>query len=135
MLLIFRLAIMALLLLPKEPAHAQTRLTPEAFLDQASGRTLTFTAHGTGAVVGVEQFLNRKQSVWANGNGRCTYGEIEVRGHLICFIYEDMPDPLNCWATFQDKGDLLVISTRSRQVQRVTQITDRPVICEDEALS
>lgn len=130
-----KLALLLLLMVPQGPGIAQTRLTPEAFLDQATGRTLTFTSQSSGAVVGIEQFLNRKQSVWANASGRCTYGEIEVRGHLICFIYEDKPDPLNCWATFSDEDELLVISTRSRQVQRVTKITDRPVMCEDAALS
>ena len=111
-------------------AVAQEQLTPDGFLDLAHGRTLSFTNIQSGNLVGVEQFLRRDLSVWADETGRCTYGRIEQRGPLLCFLYEDAPDPGNCWIPFIDEGTLLVLSERTREVQRIRDISEKPVICE-----
>lgn len=116
------------------PIAAQTQITPDAFLDQAVGKTLTFSTFETGALVGVEQFLRRDRSVWAGVNLRCTHGEIEVRGPLVCFLYEDNPDPENCWMPFVDDQGLIVMS-RSFDIQRITAITQDPVVCNDAPTS
>ncbi|WP_298861412.1 hypothetical protein [uncultured Sulfitobacter sp.] len=112
------------------PAAAQEQLTPDGFLDFAQGRTLSFTNMQSGNLVGVEQFLRRDLSVWADETGRCTYGRIEQRVPHLCFLYEDAPDPGNCWIPFMDDGTLLVLSERTREVQRISDISDKPVICE-----
>jgi hypothetical protein len=112
------------------PASAQDQMTPDAFLDLALGRTLSFSSIGTGNLVGVEQFIRRDLSVWADETGRCTYGRIELRGPLICFLYEDAPDPDNCWIPFNEDGTLLVMAQRSGEVQRISDISEKPVICE-----
>ena len=116
-------------------AAAQTQITPEAFLDRAVGNTLTFNDSQDGHVVGVEKFLRRNQSVWAPEDGYCSYGKITIRGPLICFLYEDYPDPNNCWMPFMDERGLLVMSRSSFQVQRITAIDDTPVVCEDAPIS
>ncbi len=72
-------------------ATAQEQITPDEFLDGATGNTLTFTAFDGGHLVGEEQFLRRDLSVWAQPDGRCTYGTIEIRGPRICFLYDDCP--------------------------------------------
>lgn len=117
------------------PLAAQEQITPDAFLDLATGRTLTFTEQTSGSVVGIEQFLRRDLSVWAQANGQCSYGRIEVRGPLICFIYESFPNPNNCWMPFQENGTILVMSAESRQVQRVSDVSDASVQCHDAPLS
>lgn len=111
-------------------ATAQEQLTPDGFLDLALGRTLSFSSMLSGNLVGVEEFLRRDLSVWADETGRCTYGRIEKRGPLLCFLYEDAPDPNNCWIPFLDEGTLLVMSDRTREVQRISDISEEPVICE-----
>ena len=111
-------------------AVAQEQLTPDGFLDLAHGRTLSFTNIKSGNLLGVEQFLRRDLSVWADETGRCTYGRIEQRGPLLCFLYEDASDPRNCWIPFIDEGTLLVLSERTREVQRISDISEKPVICE-----
>ncbi len=116
-------------------ATAQTQISPEVFLDQAVGNTLTFNDSQDGHVVGVEKFLRRDQSVWAPDDGFCSYGVIKIRGPLICFLYEDYPDPDNCWMPFMDERGLLVVSRSSFQVQRITAIDDTPVVCEDAPIS
>ena len=88
-------ALTLLLSLAVLPAHAQEQMTPDGFLDLARGRTLTFTSILSGTEIGVEQFLRRDLSVWADRTGRCTYGRIEIHGPLLCFLYEDVPDPKN----------------------------------------
>lgn len=112
------------------PVAAQDQLTPDGFLDLAEGRTLSFSNTQTGSLVGVEQFLRRDLSVWADETGRCTYGRIEQRGPHLCFLYEDAPDPDNCWIPFNNNGTLLVMSQRTSEVQRISDISDAPVICE-----
>lgn len=116
------------------PAAAQDQISPDVFLDQAIGKTLTFRSFSTNKLVGVEQFLRRDLSVWTATNGRCTYGKIEIRGPLICFIYEDYPDPENCWTTYVAEGDLMVLSVGG-DVQRITQIETRDISCEGAPLS
>ena len=117
-------------LLAASPAAAQEQITPDAFLDLVLGRTLSFTGVTSGQLVGVEEFLRRDLSVWADQSGRCTYGRIEQRGPLMCFVYEDAPDPENCWIPFLDEGMLLVMATRSREVQRISDISEKPIVCE-----
>jgi len=116
-------------------AAAQEQISPDTFLELATGHTLTFTDYDSDFVVGVEQFLRRDQSVWAQSNGRCSYGTIEIRGPLLCFLYENFPNPDNCWMPFRSDDGLLVMSAANRQIQRVTGITDEPVVCEGVPLS
>ena len=116
-------------------AQAQEQLTPDNFLDLALNRTLSFSSIHTGMLVGVEEFLRRDLSVWADETGRCTYGRIEIRGPLICFLYEDAPDPKNCWIPFNDAGTLFVMSQNIGEVQLISDISDKPVICEDAPTS
>lgn len=104
-------------------------------MDQAIGKTLTFTDVKGGYVVGIEKFLARNRSVWAPEDGYCSYGVIKVRGPLVCFLYEDYPNPDNCWMPFQDDSGLLVMSRTTFQVQRITAIDDTPVLCEDAPVS
>ena len=125
------LAIAALL---AAPAVAQEQLTPEQFLDRAEGRTLTFVQYRSGDLVGVEQFLRRDLSVWSTSDGRCTYGRIEVREQLVCFLYEDNPDPDNCWTPFDVEGKIVVISVTG-DMQRVTTVSRTPVACRDAPIS
>ena len=117
------------------PVSAQQQISPDAFLDLAFGQTLTFSDYESGVTVGVEHFLRRDLSVWAQQNGRCSYGKIEIRGPLMCFIYENFPNPENCWMPFQVDGDVLVMSAENRQIQRVTGVSKDPVLCEGVPLS
>ncbi|WP_299415064.1 hypothetical protein [uncultured Sulfitobacter sp.] len=109
---------------------AQEQITPDDFLDLALGRTLSFSSIRSGMLVGEEQFLRRDLSVWADETGRCTYGRIEQRGPEICFLYEDYPDPDNCWLPFLDQGTILVMAVRTGEVQRISDINDTPITCE-----
>lgn len=125
-----RIAAAVIALLFAGAATAQEQITPDEFLDLALERTLSFTSVQSGQLVGVEEFLRRDLSVWADKSGRCTYGRIEIRGPLLCFLYEDAPDPENCWLTFNDAGTLLVMANRSGEVQRISDLSEEPIICD-----
>lgn len=112
---------------------AQDQVSPEVFLDQAVGNTLTFRSFQSGNLVGDEQFLRRDLSVWADAEGRCTYGTIEIRGPQLCFLYDDMPDPDNCWLIFIHDGEFLVMS--DLEVQRISRIDEYDLSCEDAPVS
>ena len=114
---------------------AQDQMSPDGFLDLIVGRTLSFSSMRTGGLIGEEQFLRRDLSVWEDQTGRCTYGRIELRGPLICFLYEDAPDPDNCWIPFMDNGTLLVLSKGTSEVQRISDISEEPITCEGAPVS
>ncbi|MEH6521052.1 hypothetical protein [Sulfitobacter sp.] len=116
-------------------AAAQDQMSPDRFLDLIVGKTLSFSSMRTDGLVGEEQFLRRDLSVWADQTGRCTYGRIELRGPLICFVYEDAPNPDNCWIPFMDNGTLLVLSKWTNEVQRISDISEEPITCEGAPLS
>ncbi len=125
---------LCLILALAHAAEAQEQITPDAFLDRADQRTLTFELYPYGGVVGVEQFLSRARTVWATPDGTCTYGRIEVRGPQVCFIYEDLPTPEHCWVPYDQQGLTVLISPQFN-IQKVTEVSRQPVICEDAPLS
>ncbi|MGJ8547029.1 MAG: hypothetical protein ACSHWZ_16405 [Sulfitobacter sp.] len=114
--------------------QAQSRITPEAFIEAAKGRTLTFVTFPGNRPVGVEQFLSGQRSVWARSDGSCTYGQITLSGLYICFEYEDDPAGQHCWVPFEHQDGMLVRSVQG-SVQRVSEISSALVVCFDAPLS
>jgi len=117
-----------------QPVTAQTILTPEEFLDRATGHTLTFEDFPNGGLVGIEEFLSRSRSRWVHADGHCTQGEITVEPPYVCFRYKDDPSRAHCWVPFDHEGRLLVRSPEG-DVQMVTEVTRRPLICSDAPMS
>jgi len=113
------------------PVHAIERVSPEAFLKFAEGKTLTFTLYGTDQLVGVEEFLSRRLSVWRNSQGRCVYGIITVENGQVCFFYEELNRTKDCWWMFRDGETLLarLADFSSSHTQEVTEITKDGVSC------
>ncbi len=111
---------------------AQERITPDDFLDIANGRTLTFQDLHSGSVIGIEEYLTRKLSVWKDRSGRCVYGQITIEDGQLCFLYDDDRDGIPvCWWTFRD-GDRLLVHLADlvdRQIQIVTEISDDTLDC------
>ena len=113
-------------------SQAQERISPEAFLDRAVGQTLTFELLGTGIVVGREEFLNRRLSVWREEGDTCVYGRVTVEDGKLCFLYDDrLDEPPVCWWTFQHEGQLLVYFAGSgdTEIQEVTRIDKNGLNC------
>lgn len=114
------------------PLVAQERISPEAFLDIADGKTLDFTELQSGALVGIEEYLSRKLSVWKDQSGLCVYGRITVEAGQLCFLYDNDADGLPvCWWTFRDGDTLMVLLAdfERHEIQTVTRISDDTLDC------
>lgn len=119
-------------------ASAQTMITPEAFLDAAVGKTLTFYEIRSGGLVGTEQFLNRRMSVWREEGQGCVYGQITTPNGQLCFLYDNDPDGIPvCWWPFLHEGRLMVrlASFVDGEIQEVRSMTDRGLDCPNAPLS
>ena len=123
--------VLPLLIAFATPAAAMERLSGEAFLRLAEGKTLTFTVMGSGALAGIEEFISRRLSVWRNSEGHCVYGVITVEDEQVCFFYEELNRTKDCWWMFRD-GDRLLARLADFSVshtQEVTDISDSGVSC------
>lgn len=107
-------------------------LTAAEFEAYAVGKTLTY-AQG-GQVWGQEEYLPNHRVVWAFTGQSCQYGQwSEERSAagipLICFVYEDKPDP-NCWQFHLGATGLtaLFMGDTGPALAEVAQ-TDQPMQC------
>lgn len=119
-------------------ASAQERVTAEAFLDMAMGRTLHFHMYGSGRLVGIEQFLRRDLSVWKPRGQNCVYGKITIEEGALCFLYDgERLDEKSCWYTYLAGDRWMVRETHvfGAEVQVVEQITDVPLSCPNAPTS
>ncbi|WP_298846844.1 hypothetical protein [uncultured Ruegeria sp.] len=119
-------------------AFAQTIITPEAFLDAAVGKTLTFYEIRSGGLVGTEQFLSRRVSVWREEGQSCVYGQITTPNGQICFLYDNDPDGMPvCWWPFLHEDRLMVrlASFAEGEIQEVRSITEVSLNCPNAPTS
>lgn len=91
----FRAALCAVLALAAAgPALADTMNAAE-FDAYTRGKTL-FYAQG-GEAYGAEVYLDGRRVKWSFLDGDCKEGEWYEQDGLICFVYDDNPDP-QCWS-------------------------------------
>ena len=86
-------------------------LSAAEFEAYAIGKTLTYAA--AGKVWGQEEYLANRQVVWAFSGEPCEYGiwtEMLAAdaSPMLCFVYEDKPDP-NCWQFFHGAAGLVAL--------------------------
>lgn len=91
---------LALPALAQDGTSLNAPLNAEEF-DALTRGTVMDTWSG-GSIYGVEKFLPGGRSIWEDERG-CMYGTWKQVGELICFTYEDRPEP-DCW-TYFDTGD------------------------------
>lgn len=118
-------------------ASAQQRITPEEFLARVNGKTVTFYSQATGRLVGVEQFLSPRLSVWRGQENKCVYGEITTPDGLLCFLYRDLDqtEPV-CWTVFDLDGTLMALGVgRVFGDIQFAQFDDQDLGCPEVPLS
>ena len=103
-------------------ATAQDRISAEEFLARVNGKTVSFYSQTTGRLVGVEQFLSPRLSVWRGQQNRCVYGEITTPDGLLCFLYRDLGEVEPVWWTvFDREGTLMALGVALCQRSMATR--------------
>ena len=77
------------------PAAAQDLMTAEEFDTYTRGKTLFYGREGR--AYGAEIYYDKRRVLWSFLDGECREGEWYQDGSLICFVYENNPDP-QCWS-------------------------------------
>lgn len=95
--------ICAFLMLTALPAAAQSMSAAE-FDAYTRGKTLYYGNNGQ--AYGAEIYLPNRRVRWTFLDGECKDGEWYEDDGLICFVYEDRPDP-QCWS-FERGADGLI---------------------------
>lgn len=85
-------------------ATAETPLSADAFDSYTRGKTLFYGFDGQ--AYGVERYLDNRRVIWSFLDGDCKYGSWYEEDGLICFVYDDRPDP-QCWSFSQGPGGLI----------------------------
>lgn len=96
-----RAALLAFLL--ASPALAEAPLSAQDFDALTLGRTMTWSEFGQ--AYGVEQYLPDRQVRWTVLGDDCKLGHWYPEGQMICFQYEDDPEP-DCWTITAAGPDL-----------------------------
>jgi len=84
------------------PTHAQ--MSAEDFDAYTRGHTFYYGAGGE--AYGGEEYLDNRRVRWSFLDGECQEGYWYEQDDLICFVYENRPDP-QCWS-FERTGSGLV---------------------------
>ncbi len=90
-----RLITLILWALTSLPAVAQSQMSSEEFDAYTRGKTLYYGNNSE--PYGAEIYLPNRRVRWSFLDGQCRDGEWYEADGLICFVYEDGPDP-QCWS-------------------------------------
>ena len=99
-----RTALALLLALFAAPAAAQSQMSGAEFDAYTLGKTLFYGRDG--AAYGAEVYLPDRRVRWSFLDGDCKEGEWYEESGLICFVYEDKPDP-QCWSFTRGAAGLI----------------------------
>jgi hypothetical protein len=86
------------------PVWAQDLMNAREFDAYTRGKTLFF--YQDGRAYGVERYLDNQRVEWSFLDGECKDGVWYEENRMICFIYEDNPDP-QCWAISEGPRGLI----------------------------
>lgn len=86
------------------PVMAQDLMTAEEFDAYTRGKTLFYGQNGQ--AYGAEVYHENRRVEWSFLDGECKTGEWYEAQGLICFVYDDNPDP-QCWSFIKGTGGLI----------------------------
>ena len=93
-----------ILALTGQTCAAQAQMSAAEFDRYTRGHTFYYAANG--APYGGEEYLDDRRVRWSFLDGQCQSGYWYEEDDLICFIYENRPDP-QCWSFEQAGGGLV----------------------------
>lgn len=86
------------------PALAGDTMSAAEFDSYTRGKTLFFGRDGH--TYGAEIYLDDRRVKWSFLDGQCMNGEWYEEDDMICFVYEDNPDP-QCWSFTKGSNGLI----------------------------
>jgi len=98
------LSIFLVLICSALPAAAQDLMSAEEFDRYTIGKTFYYGS--LGSPYGAEEYLDGRRVRWSFLDGKCLQGVWYEEAGLICFVYENQPDP-QCWSFQQGSGGLI----------------------------
>ncbi|MEQ9261014.1 MAG: hypothetical protein RIG84_18155 [Roseovarius sp.] len=113
---------------PQGALAASERLSADEF--DAYTRGKTFYYGSMGEPYGAEEYLENRRVRWTFLDGKCQEGVWYEEGGLICFVYENQPDP-QCWS-FERRGGNLIAQFENDPLQTElyeVRKTDEPLQC------
>lgn len=109
--------------------EAQDTMGAAAFEAYTQGKTFYYGAQGT--AYGAEEYLSDRRVRWSFLDGDCQTGYWYEDDGLICFVYDDRPDP-QCWSFVKTANGLVaryLTETRETELYEVEQ-SDEPLECK-----
>ena len=85
-------------------AASSEPMSAAEFEAYVTGKTLYYGR--SGEAYGAEIYHENRRVTWSFLDGECKEGRWFAEGPLICFVYEDRPDP-QCWTFEQGPGGLI----------------------------
>ncbi|WP_297771480.1 hypothetical protein [uncultured Roseovarius sp.] len=90
----------------------------------------TFYYGAGGAPYGGEEYLPDRRVRWSFLDGRCQDGHWYEENGLICFVYENRPDP-QCWSFERAEGGLVARFAGDRTMSELYEVerSEAPLMC------
>ena len=108
--------------------HAQDRLSAEAFDDYTRGKAFYYADQGE--AYGAEEYLSDRRVRWSFLDGDCKAGRWFEDDGLICFVYEDRPEP-QCWSFMKTSDGLVARFENDPAAVELYEVkqSDEPLAC------
>ncbi|PIE12586.1 MAG: hypothetical protein CSA70_08755 [Rhodobacterales bacterium] len=115
------------------PAQAAERLGAEEF--DTLTRSKTFYFGRAGKLYGGEQYLEGREVLWSFLDGNCKRGRWYEEGGMICFVYEDRPEP-QCWSFEARAGGLVARYENNPEASELYEVEQnpKPLYCKGPAV-
>ncbi|WP_373049641.1 hypothetical protein [Thalassovita aquimarina] len=109
-------------------AQADTAMSGPEFDAYTRGKTFYYAENG--APYGGEEYLDDQRVRWSFLDGDCKEGRWHQDGALICFVYDDSPEP-HCWSFFQSPDGLVARfeGDPGQTVLYEVNKSDEPMLC------
>lgn len=118
----------ALLAVTAVASHAAEPMSASEFESYVTGKTLYFGQNGE--AYGVEEYFDDRRVRWSFLDGKCKDGVWFEDNGMICFVYEDNPNP-QCWTFFRGTNGLRAIFQNDPAATTLyeAQQDDEPMMC------
>lgn len=110
------------------PVSAAEPMSGSEFEAYVTGKTLYFGQNGE--AYGVEEYLDNRRVRWSFLDGQCKDGVWYEDQGMICFVYEDNPNP-QCWTFFEEGSGLRAVFENDPDATTLyeAQQSDEPMVC------